>query len=86
MSFTKFIKGLEGLSDEEKFKLMYIYLHGEEAYIKHEAEFKQANLLGKKIVDEMEKNLDVLFVDEAHIDYVVIDPIEFFTKQQIKGK
>lgn len=40
----------------------------------------------KQEQDEMVKNLDVLFVDEAHRDYVEIDPIDFFTKQQIKGK
>lgn len=85
MSFTKFIKGLEGLSDEEKFKLIYIYLHGEEAYKQRVKEIQEAKVRNKKLKKEIGDNMDVLFVDELQGNYVTIDPISDFTRQQIKG-
>lgn len=86
MSFTKFIKGVDGFSDEEKSKLMYTYINGEEVYKQRVKEIREAKLRSKKINKEMYNHAAELLFDDANNNLTISTIKDMIQERMKKGK
>lgn len=81
MNIYKFFKKIDGMSDQEHFDMIYSFFYGKDALEK----LKESIEKDKKDRVEFNKKFDYVYIDELNGNYVTIDTIDSFTRQQIKG-